>query len=206
MFSLFKKDPIIESFKPAYIILGIGNIGSEYDETRHNIGFKVIDSLIRESNSVFRETLCESDVYGVTIHDKNVLLVKPNTYVNESGVALKELCEKFTVSVENTLVIVDDFHLDIGRVRVRRNGSHGGHNGLRSIIDNLGKNFPRLRVGIGPKSDDVDIIDFVLGKFSSDVLDDVEKSAEKACDAVLYYINSDIVATMNEFNNKLPEE
>lgn len=177
-------------------------MGSEYENTRHNIGFNIVDSLLRGSTIFFKDTLCESQVFATTLGSEKVLLVKPNTYVNRSGDALKGLCDQFELSSKECVVIVDDFHLDIGRLRFRSGGSHGGHNGLRSIIDNIGKDFPRLRVGIGPKDENTNIIDFVLGHFTAEDSEKVEQSCVRAKEALLYYVAHGVEATMNEFNSK----
>ncbi len=185
-------------------IVGLGNPGSDYENTRHNVGFMVIDLLRR--GSVSREK--DSKLYWhalLKVENSETVLVKPKTFMNLSGQAVLEVFSEFCeAKPENLLVVVDDVNLPLGQIRIRSKGSSGGHNGLESIIGMLGtSHFPRLRVGIGKEGlAGQDLTDYVLGKFTkleSEKLSDSLRRAEMACKA---WTAENIVAAMNLFNQK----
>ncbi len=182
-----------------FIILGIGNVGSEYDKTRHNVGFDVVDAFV-EGQDYEKKSYEHSEGFILTESDKKVLLIKPNTYVNRSGDAAREVLDRYEVSEEKLVVVVDDFHLGVETLRYRAKGSAGGHNGLKLLIEQCGSTFTRLRFGIGPLPEDESIIDFVLGRFSTDHQELVDKTFLKAKDSLSYYIEHGITATMNRYN------
>ena len=166
-----------------------------YANTRHNVGFWVVDHLA--SNAVWQQAT--SYMWAVFKDDAHLLLVKPTTYMNSSGLAVFDLVEKFDLVPEDILVIVDDIHLDVGRLRFRRGGSHGGHNGLRSIVGELkSSDFPRLRVGVGQPPNSEDLIGHVLGGFLPEELDEIDVA--KASSGVLCWYTSGIETAMNLFN------
>jgi len=175
--------------------VGLGNIGERYAHTRHNVGFWVVDHLA--SDVVWQQA--SSYAWAVFKNDSHLLLIKPTTFMNNSGLAVVDLAEKFDLVPEDILVIVDDIHLDVGRLRFRRGGSHGGHNGLRSIMHELGaSDFPRLRVGVGHPPDSQDLIEHVLGAFLPEELDEMDVA--KASSGVLCWYASGIETAMNLYN------
>lgn len=179
----------------------MGNKGREYRETRHNIGFSVIERIDRLLSNKKTEKACLSEIsIGRLSGGKWVILAKPTTYVNRSGMAVKKLTEHFNVSLNKCLIVVDDFNLSLGMIRFRRNGTDGGHNGLKSIIQTAGMDFPRLRLGIGPVPKDTDVIDFVLGKFNPEELQTKEKTLSLAAEAVRFFCHNGINAAMNKYN------
>jgi len=187
-----------------HAIIGLGNPGSEYVGTRHNLGFRVIDALCKKFN--LRMTAGEGDyLTGKTSYrGKHVYLVKPLTYMNNSGIAAEDIVRRYGISLQKMLVVCDDFQLPLGTLRLRPKGSDGGHNGLYSIIDQVGsKDFPRLRCGIAtekmPKKKS-EMAQFVLSPFDGDEEPIVKEMTGRARDAVLSFITDGIDATMNKFN------
>jgi PTH1 family peptidyl-tRNA hydrolase len=183
------------------VLIGIGNIGEKYAGTRHNIGFDVADALEKRlTNSRIRTFRSARVIIGTLPSGKRIAVAKPQTFVNRSGEAAKELLEHYAVPAEKCLVIVDDFHLNIGALRVRRDGSDGGHNGLKSLISSIGQNFPRVRMGIGPRTAGISIIDFVLGTFGSDELEKKDAMVLKGVESVISFAEKGIDTTMSIFN------
>jgi len=181
-----------------HVVVGLGNPGVRYAATRHNIGFMVVDHLARQGNapwSTSREDHCQ--LVHLDLAAQEVLLVKPQTYMNASGAAVAALQQRLGFDSEEVLVVLDDFLLDFGRLRWRRKGSDGGHNGLASVIEKIGtQNIPRLRVGIGQPQED--IIDYVLKPFAP--TENVERMVQWTCKAVEMYLNEGMDAAMNRFN------
>ena len=186
------------------MVAGLGNPGKQYDMTRHNIGFEVIDYMA-EKLDVKVNKLKFKALYGETkIGMEKVLLVKPQTYMNLSGDSIRDFCNFYKIPPENVIIINDDIAIEAGRLRIRSKGSAGGHNGLKSIIYQLNSdNFPRIRVGVGaPKHEDYDLADFVLGRFSKEEIPVLEESIIKASKAVEEIIKNNIDSAMNKFNSK----
>ncbi|MGN1409727.1 MAG: aminoacyl-tRNA hydrolase [Eubacteriales bacterium] len=169
IFELFKKIQSTEkkdAGKPEFIIAGLGNPGEKYTYTRHNAGFLCADFLSQKLSCPIK-TLKFKSLYGITnIGEHRVMLLKPQTYMNASGDAIGEAAEFYQIPPENIIIISDDIYLAPGRMRVRKSGSHGGHNGLKSITERLGsENFPRIRIGVGEKPNpEYELADWVLGK------------------------------------------
>jgi len=182
------------------LIVGLGNPGTRYADTRHNAGFMAVDLLAAQAGGKWvAESDCHSEVAAVELADRELLLVKPQTFMNRSGKAVLALSQRFDCPPEEMLVIFDDFLLDFGRLRFRRGGSDGGHNGLASIVESLGTQaVPRLRVGIGQPLPEGDIIDYVLSRFDDD--ESVEELIERSAQAIVCYIEEGIEAAMNRFN------
>ena len=180
--------------------VGLGNPGAPYASTRHNLGFQVVDLLADELDGSWVEA--ETYVFSEVVCDrKPLLLIKPTTYMNRSGQAIADLIERFDLALERVLVVVDDVHLDLGRHRFRRKGTHGGHNGLRSIIDQIGSSsFPRLRLGIGAPPEGAHFIGFVLGEFDPGEEASVKRSIRTAADGVMYWARLGLDAAMNQYN------
>lgn len=168
IFDLFKKIEKKNDVLPvSFIIAGLGNIGKQYEKTRHNIGFLAIDYIaerlgVKIDRVKFHATVCEATLGGV-----RVLLMKPSTLMNNSGIAVKEAADFYKIPPERVLILHDEISFDPGMIRIRRKGSAGGHNGIKSIIAHLGtEEFPRIKIGVGKKpSPEYDLVDFVLGKF-----------------------------------------
>ena len=185
-----------------FVIVGLGNPDKKYEHTRHNIGFDVIDALADKYNIDIREkkhkALCGTGV----IEGTKVLLVKPLTYMNLSGEAVGEVMNFYKLDPEeDLLVIFDDISLEPGNIRIRKKGSAGGHNGIKSIIAHLGTEvFPRLKFGVGDKPKGMDLADYVLGNFSSEDEAILADAIKKACDAIECMVTEDCDAAMNKFN------
>jgi len=184
-----------------FIVIGLGNPGKDYINTRHNIGFDTID-LLAKNNEIKINRIKFDSVYGEgTIGRKKVILVKPQTYMNNSGIAVLSWYNFYKVPVENIIVIVDDIDIDFGAIRIRRKGSAGSHNGLKSIIYNLrSEDFPRIKIGIGDKKAGQDLASFVLSKFSKKEREIIDDTLTRAGLAVETIIKHDINRAMNEFN------
>jgi len=187
------------------VIAGLGNPDRQYAHTRHNIGFDVIDVLsgrygITVDNRKFRAVCGKGSIDG-----HSVLLVKPMTYMNASGEAVREIISYYKTDPAKELIIIcDDINLDAGQLRIRERGSAGGHNGLKSIIANLSgsENFIRVRVGVGGKPDQYDLVDYVLGRFHGDDVEVMEQAREKAADAVADILSMDIGDVMSLYNKR----
>ena len=183
------------------LIVGLGNPGRRYRGTRHNVGWEVIARLAGRAGIRVNEDEGFAEVGRGTIGGRRVLLARPFTYMNVSGEAVRDLRRRHRLRPENILVIVDDIDLPLGRLRLRAEGSAGGHNGLRSVIEALGTTeFPRLRVGIGRPPEGTDPADFVLTRFTSDEAPVAHASIERAADAVEMTITEGLGAAMNRFN------
>ena len=192
----------IHSDDMKYLIVGLGNIGAEYAGTRHNIGFRILDAFAEASNITFR-TERYGDVANVRVKNRVLTLLKPSTYMNLSGQAVRYWKETEQIPVENILVIVDDLALPFGAIRIKPKGSDAGHNGLKNIAAMLGTEvYPRLRFGIGNDFPKGGQIDFVLGKFPPEELKIMPERLELAIDAIKTFCLAGIQTAMCDFNNK----
>ena len=188
---------------PEMLIVGLGNYGSKYDDTRHNAGFRAIDYIAEKLGVKINKSKFKSLVCDVEISSKRVLLMKPQTYMNASGTAIIEATDFYKIAPENVIVLHDDISFDSGKIRIRREGSAGGHNGLKNIILHLGHDgFVRLKMGVGEKPKGYDLADYVLGHFSKEERSVMDQAAQKAADAIRMIITQDPDAAMNEFNRK----
>ena len=182
-----------------FLIVGLGNPGKEYDGTRHNIGFAAVD-YIADKYNIELNRIKFKGVFGEGFIDgKKVILLKPTTYMNLSGESIREVINFYKISNEEVIVIYDDISLEVGRLRIREKGSHGGHNGIKSIIANLGTDvFPRVKIGVGaPKPN---LVSHVLGKFSEDEIEILRETIKAASDAVGIMVKSDTKEAMNKLN------
>ncbi|MCR5627931.1 MAG: aminoacyl-tRNA hydrolase [Lachnospiraceae bacterium] len=185
-----------------YIITGLGNPGAKYDGTRHNVGFSVIDILSDMMNIPLdyekHKAICGTGMYK----GEKVLLAKPITFMNLSGESVSQLCNYYKIDIpENLVVISDDIDLEVGRVRIRKKGSAGGHNGLKNIIQLLGRqDFPRVRLGVGAKPPMWDLADWVLGHFDEEGAKIVGEAEKEAAEAVALLIEEGIDKAMNRYN------
>lgn len=183
-----------------HLIFGLGNIGPQYDHTRHNIGFDVLDAIAKELQLEFKLQKHAMVAEG-KIKNKSFVLVKPTTFMNLSGTAVRYYMQLHKVEAENILVVTDDLALDVGVLRLRAKGSHGGHNGLRNIEELLGhQTYPRLRFGIGNQFDKHRQIDFVLGKWKSDEQALINEKISKAADCVKGFMLEGIGQAMTKYN------
>jgi PTH1 family peptidyl-tRNA hydrolase len=185
-----------------YLIVGLGNIGAEYRDTRHNIGFKVLDAFAEASNIVF-STQRYGDVAQVRVKNKILVLLKPSTYMNLSGEAVRYWMNKENIPLENVLIIVDDIALRFGAIRIKGKGSDGGHNGLKNIAALLGtQNYARIRFGVGNEFVRGAQIDYVLGNFTEEQSRELPVRMKVACDAIKAFCLSGLTFAMNNFSNK----
>jgi PTH1 family peptidyl-tRNA hydrolase len=185
-----------------YLIAGLGNIGKEYTNTRHNIGFMVLDALAKASNAIFSAKRY-GDVAEIKHKGRTFILLKPSTYMNLSGKAVSYWLNKEHIPLENLMVVVDDVALPLGTIRIRPRGSDGGHNGLKSIIETIvSEEFVRLRFGIGGDFPKGHQVDYVLGEWTHEELKTIPLRIERACEVILCFGTIGIERTMNQFNNK----
>lgn len=187
-----------------WIICCLGNPGREYENSRHNVGFLTADILSRRTGIEIKRIRFKSLTGMGEIGGHKVLILKPNTFMNLSGTALQEAAAFYKIPPERCLVVSDDVTLDPGRLRLRRSGSAGGHNGLKSIINMLdSQEFPRVKIGVGKKPHpDYDLADWVLGKFSPADQKAVAQAAETACDAIECVLSHGMEQAMNRYNGK----
>jgi peptidyl-tRNA hydrolase, PTH1 family len=184
------------------LVVGLGNPGKEYEHTRHNIGFEVLDELARRGSAVFRKTwFVSARAAKVNVNGEDLLLVKAQTFMNRSGQAVRPLLKRRGLGPEDLVVLLDDVELDRGRLRIRSKGSAGGHKGLESVIRELGTDeFVRVRVGIGPRPPGEDLVAYVLGRFGKGERKDLVPAIEKAADAVERIVRDGADRAMNDFN------
>ena len=187
-----------------FIIVGLGNPGREYQNTRHNIGFDVIDQLAREEQISVLEKKHKAIIGKGYVAGQKCILAKPVTFMNLSGESVRELVDYYKVDAEAELIVLsDDISLDVGHIRVRKKGSAGGHNGLKSIIRELGtENFMRVKMGVGEKPKGWDLVDHVLGHFPEEERKLMDQACARAAEAVRMMLAGDVDAAMNRFNTK----
>lgn len=185
-----------------YVIVGLGNPKTEYKNTRHNIGFDVIDVLADKYNIVTEIRKHKAFCGKGFISSEKAVLAMPQTYMNLSGDSVREIVNYYKVDIEKELIIIyDDVDLDVGQLRIRKKGSAGGHNGMKSIIGQLGtENFTRIRMGVGAKPKGYDLADYVLGHFSKDEREIMDGSIIKATEAVKVIIEEGVDMAMNRYN------
>lgn len=196
MFSFGKKGKI------EYIIAGLGNPGRKYEKTRHNAGFEAIDILAGRMGIELKKLKFHSLIADAMVGQKRCLLMKPQTMMNNSGEAIYEAASYYNIPDENIIIIYDDVSLDVGKLRIRRKGSAGGHNGIKSIINCIGsEDFPRIKVGVGKKPSNWDLADWVLSEISNDDRIDYDSALANACDAAKVIANDNIDKAMNLYNS-----
>ena len=192
----------IKSGGAAWLLVCLGNPGDKYENTRHNVGFMVRDEVAEQCNAPIQKLKFKALTNILTISGEKVLVMKPTTYMNLSGEAVRQAVDFYKLPPERVLVISDDTALAVGRLRIRKGGSAGGHNGLKSIIQHLGSDqFPRVRVGVGEKPHpDYDMADWVLGKFVGEDKKAIDAAVKRAADAVECLIKEGCDKAMNKFN------
>ncbi|MCR4991259.1 MAG: aminoacyl-tRNA hydrolase [Lachnospiraceae bacterium] len=191
-----------------YIIAGLGNPTKEYDGTRHNIGFLLIDELADEFGIGVTTIQHKALVGKGMIEGQKVLLVKPLTFMNLSGESIRELTDYYKINPSEELIVIsDDIELPPGYIRVRPKGSAGGHNGLKNIIKNIGtEEFKRVRIGVGQKPSRMDLADYVLGHFKSEEKDAMKDGLRQASEAIRLILKDDVEGAMNTYNRKVPKK
>ncbi len=188
-----------------FIIAGLGNPKKEYDNTRHNIGFQLVDYLADKYHISVMDVKHKALVGKGMINGHKVILVKPITFMNLSGESIKPIADYYKIDLSTELIIVsDDISLPLGQIRIRKRGSAGGHNGLKNIIQQLGsEEFQRIRIGVGEKPKGYDLADYVLGHFSKEEQPFMKEGIEKAINAAEMMLDGEIDRAMNEFNRKV---
>ena len=190
-----------------YLIVGLGNPGNKYAHTRHNVGFDVMEHLARKLGVSISREKEEALIGECFVGGQKVILALPQTYMNLSGESVMRLANWYKIPPENLLVIYDDIDLAPGFIRIRKNGSAGTHNGMRSIIGLLGyDNFPRLRVGVGQRREGYELVDWVLGHYIGEEQEVMDKAFDLAADAVIDYIENGIESAMCKYNTKKPKK
>ncbi len=185
-----------------YIVVGLGNPGKKYDVTRHNIGFEVIDNLSRLYHVKVNKVKAKALIGEARVGTEKVLLVKPQTYMNLSGESVRELMDYYKIPMENLIIIYDDIDIDPGKIRIRKKGSAGSHNGMRNIVYMLSSDqFPRIRLGVG-KNDRMDLASYVLKKLTKEEIEVFIPSVKAATEAVDSMIREGIDKAMNKYNVK----
>ncbi len=197
--NFFKKD---NTSGPKYIIVGLGNPGNKYLNTRHNVGFIAIEKIAQKNGVSFDKLKYNSLIATCKIEDTPVLLMKPQTYMNNSGQSVVQAMNFYKIPPENVVIIFDDISLDVGKMRIRQKGSHGGQNGMKNIIALSGTDtFQRIKIGIGAKPNPHwDLADWVLSKFNDNELKTIEEMSDNANAAIKYIISDNTIKAMNLYN------
>ena len=203
IFDIFKKldEKKASRGAPTFIVAGLGNPDKKYEGTRHNAGFEAIDFIadklgVKINRAKFRALIGEADISGA-----HVLLMKPQTYMNASGTAVGEAADFYKIAPENVLILCDDVSFDAGKLRVRRDGSSGGHNGLKSVATWLGSdNYPRIKIGVGKKPEEYELVDFVLSKLSEADKDAIKSRYDNVFSAIQLIVSGDIEKAMQICN------
>ncbi len=187
---------------PEYLIVGLGNPGGKYEFTRHNVGFMCLDSLAQDLDLKINRIKFKSLTADVTLAGRRCILMKPQTFMNESGQAVREAADFYKIKPENIIIVFDDVSLPFATLRLRRNGSDGGHNGIKSIIYHLKSDaFPRVKVGIGAKPHpQMQLMDWVLSSFTKAELQDLKKTADLVSDALKLIVADDMEKAMSLYN------
>lgn len=185
-----------------YMIVGLGNPGKQYENTRHNAGFICIDALADKHSISIKKLKFKALIGEGRIEGKRCILLKPQTFMNLSGEAVRDAAEFYKIDPGNIIVICDDISLDPGKIRIRRKGSAGGQNGMKNIICHLGDNFPRIKVGIGAKPNpDYDLADWVLSRFTQKEASLIKEASDKVTGAVECMVRGNIDKAMSDFNS-----
>lgn len=198
----FKKKEFSSSSAPEFLIVGLGNPGDKYEYTRHNAGFMTLDRLCVEEDFRINKIKFKSVMGEVNLRGHRCLVIKPQTFMNNSGEAVRDVCDFYKIPPEKVIVIYDDISLPPGKLRIRRKGSDGGHNGIKSIIYHLKSDaFPRVKVGVGAKPHpDYDLADWVLSTFKKDEFEQLKDALVNACEAVRLIADGKTDEAMNKFN------
>ncbi len=186
-----------------HLIVGLGNIGTEYERTRHNFGFLLFDQIIEDYGFSFQSKNFKSEIFAGEIAGEKVIAIKPQTFMNRSGIAVSQVASFYKIETKNIIVLHDDLDLELARIKVKIGGGNGGHNGLKSIDEMAGKNYMRLRLGIGrPQHLGFETSDYVLGKFTNEEMIAVEKVNGKISDLFEELVIGKIDGFMNKLYQK----
>jgi PTH1 family peptidyl-tRNA hydrolase len=189
-----------------YFVFGIGNTGSAYAHTRHNVGFMVVDRCLSQCHGCGKNAADHADIAAGDFSGKKVAFVKPTTFVNRCGTAFKSSVAAIGLPLGSCLVVVDDYNLPLGTMRFRAGGSDGGHNGMKSIIEAVGTGFPRLRIGIGPLPQGVSAVDFVLGAFSREEEQVLSPVLDRVVEGIKVFMTGGIEKAMTSYNGPQPRQ
>lgn len=186
-----------------YVVVGLGNPGKKYENTRHNVGFMTADKLIDEHLASPVRTKFKAETFDARISSNRVLIVKPQTFMNNSGEAVRDIINFYKIDISKVILIFDDISLPVGKIRLRRNGSAGGHNGIKSIINLTGsQDYKRVKIGVGAKPHpDYDLADWVLGKFEKPDIKNLESALNNAVAATVTIMTDGIDAAMNKYSS-----
>ncbi|NLY09579.1 MAG: aminoacyl-tRNA hydrolase [Tissierellia bacterium] len=189
------------------IIVGLGNPGNEYKGTRHNVGFITVEKIAEDYGISLTKAGFQA-LYGQgRIDGEQLILVKPMTYMNLSGMAVRQIMDYYKVEAKDLIVIQDDIDISKGTIKIKSKGSAGTHNGMKSVIKHLGHgNFSRIKIGVGNPSHGKDLADFVLSKFSKEEIDEIDSAIDQAAKATVTWVKHGTEVTMNEFNKKVKKE
>lgn len=198
----FKKKEFSSGNAPEFLIVGLGNPGDKYEYTRHNVGFITVDRLCVEDSFKINKIKYKSLMGEVNLNGHRCIVIKPQTFMNNSGEAVREVASFYKIPPENIIVVFDDISLPCGKIRIRRKGTDGGHNGIKSIIYHLKSDkFPRIKVGVGAKPHpDYDLADWVLSTFKKDEFEEIKTAAVNSCQAIRLIVNGETDSAMNKFN------
>ena len=187
-----------------FIVAGLGNPGRKYENTRHNVGFMVIDETANRHHIQVTEKKHKALIGKGMIGGEKVILVKPQTFMNLSGESIREIIDYYKIEEKTELIVIsDDISMDVGAVRIRKKGSAGGHNGLKNIILHLGHDeFQRIKIGVGEKPEGYDLVDYVLGHFDKEESEQIAESVKSAAEAIAVMITDGADEAMNRFNKK----
>lgn len=186
-----------------WLVVGLGNPGAKYENTRHNVGFMTADLLMKEYGGEFNKTKMQGVFGECKIGNNRIIVVKPQTFMNNSGVCVSQIVNFYKIPLDRIIVIFDDISLDVGKIRMRAKGSHGGHNGMKNIISLLGNdNIARVKIGVGAKPHpDYDLADWVLSKFPKSDTANLETALDNACKAIKEIITKGIDSAQNLYNS-----
>ncbi len=200
MFNKFKKEG---GSTYDFLVVGLGNTGRKYETTRHNAGFLFVENMENELNFTAKKLKFHALIGDTKIENKRVLVMKPQTMMNNSGTAVKECAQFYKIPVENIIVVYDDISLDVGLLRIRRKGSAGGHNGIKSIIAHLGsENFPRIKLGVGKKPHpEYDLADWVLSEFPKSDIPAMRNALDNGLNALKLMLKGDTEGAMSKYNS-----
>ncbi len=202
--SFFNKKKNIEPDPMKYLIVGLGNLHPDYDETRHNVGFEVVDAIANEFGAKWEHKQL-AEITEVKFKGRTLVLAKPSTYMNRSGKPVRYWMQQYKILKPNLLIVLDDLNIDFGKLRLRQKGKDGGHNGLKDINQFIGSDYARLRVGIGNNFSKGKQVDFVLGKWSNKEMEDLTTILKKAVRGVKNYCTIGPQFTQNGLNNPLKD-
>lgn len=188
---------------PEFLVVGLGNPEKRYTLTRHNSGFLCVDELAEKYNFKINKLKFKAVIADTSIGSHRVIVMKPQTYMNNSGEAVKEAASFYKIPPENIIIIFDDISLDVGKLRIKRKGTDGGHNGIKSIVQHLGStDFPRIKLGIGSKPNpEYDLADWVLSDFRKDEAKPLKEAIDNACEALELMLDGEIDEAMNRYNS-----